>query len=697
MIKGLIIGFITLFVVMLGKEVQPTANIEKDQAIIYAVRNALQYTHLSPQIINEDFSVRLYDEYIKRIDPSRRFLTEADLSELEGFRNRLHLEFINKELTFFELSNSTIENAIANVRSFYTELLDEPFKFHSNDILELDPEKRSWAKNDEELRELWRKIFQYEVLIRVNEQIERQRDSIDTEVKTLVQLEKESRESILKRYSDMFERMDMINRNDRFEMYINTFSNLFDPHTEYYSPKNKEDFDIRMQGKLEGIGARLQNDKELTRIVEVIPGGPAWKDKRLQANDFILRVAQGGSEEFIDLTGMRIDEVVTHIRGKKGTKVRLEVRKPDGAVQLIELVRDEVIIDETKAKSVIVSDSMFGMDIGFIRLPSFYSEFKANGQNSSDDIKTEIEKLIANDVNGIILDLRFNGGGSLPDVITIAGYFIEGGPIVQVKQTNERPFPYRDRSTKALYDGPLVILVNEMSASASEILAAAMQDYNRAIIMGSSATFGKGTVQRFFDLDDMISGSGNIKPLGNVKVTTQKFYRINGESTQLNGMIPDIIMPDRYMFMDIGERQYDNALTWDKLEALTYNQNVWNINSKEAIINNSNQRIQADSTMSRVMENARRLKEYSEKTLVSLDLDTIARDSEERENLNDYFNEYLNIEIPSIMVRNIDSDLEYITMDSSRIARNDEWLKNIRKDYQLKEAVYVIKDLIELK
>jgi len=696
MIKGLIIGFITLFVVMLGKEVQPARNIEKDQAIIYAVRNALQYTHLSPQVVDENFSVRLFDEYIDRLDPSRRFLTAQDLSEMEGFRNRLHLEFINKEITFFELSNNTIENAILKVKSFYADLLDHPFNLYTDETLELDPKKRSWAKNDEEQREVWRKIFKYEVITRVYDRLEAQKDSIMSDMKTAEEIEKESRERILKRYSDMFERMDRINRNDRFEMYINTFTNLFDPHTEYYSPKNKEDFDIRMQGKLEGIGARLQNDKDLTKIVEVIPGGPAWKDKRLQANDFILRVAQEDSNEFIDLTGMRIDEVVTHIRGKKGTKVKLEVRKPDGTVQLIELVRDEVIIDETKAKSVIVSDSLYGKDIGFIRLPSFYSEFKANGQNSSDDIKTEIEKLKANKVNGIILDLRFNGGGSLPDVITIAGYFIEGGPVVQVKQTNERPFAHRDRSSKALYDGPLVILVNEMSASASEILAAAMQDYNRAIIMGSSATFGKGTVQRFFNLDDMISGSAAIKPLGNVKVTTQKFYRINGESTQLNGMIPDIIMPDRYMFMEIGERQYDNALTWDKLDPLPYNQNVWVINYKDQIINNSNKRIQSDTTMLKVMENAKRLKEYSDKTLVSLNIDVISRESEERKYLNEYFNKYLNNEIPSIIVRNIDSDLEYISIDSSRIVRNDEWLKNIRKDYQLQEAIHVIKDLNEL-
>jgi carboxyl-terminal processing protease len=699
MIKGLIIGFIGLVAFLIGNKTISFENPEKEQAIVYTVKNALDYVHFAPQLVNDEFSVRFFEEYLNNLDGTKRFLTQNEISQLEIYRTKLDDQILGKDLTFFNLSDKLTEEAINRVRSFYKTLLEKPYSFTSDETIEMDPDKRPWAKDEKELTDLWRKLFKYEILTRVHSELENQKMNTKTDSikKSINQIEKEARERVLKIYDDMFDRLKKVNREDRFENYINTFSNLFDPHTEYFSAKEKEDFDIKMQGKLEGIGARLQTDKEYTKIVEIIPGGPAWKDKELKTNDLILKVAQGNSDEYIDLTGMRIDDVVTHIRGKKGTKVKLEVKKPDGSIKILQLTRDEVIIDETKAKSVIVSGKGNNQDVGFIRLPSFYSEFKSDGNNCADDIKTEIEKLKAKNVKGIILDLRYNGGGSLPDVIKIAGYFIEKGPVVQVKQTNEKPYVHNDTDSEILYDGPLVILVNEMSASASEILAAAVQDYNRGVVIGSKATFGKGTVQRFFDLDNMISGSGNIKPLGNIKITTQKFYRINGGSTQLKGVESDIELPDSYMYMEVGEREFDNALPWDKIQPLSYSQNVWNISSKQEIINRSKLRISSDSLLLKVEENARKLKEYSDKTIVSLNLNKFSEDTKKRKDLDEYFKKYLDKELPSIMVKNLEADLADIQMDSSRIARNDEWLKSIRKDYQIKEAIDVIKDLNELK
>ncbi len=724
MIKGIIIGILGIASFLLSNNYNKFDTTEKEQAIIYTVQAMVDYVHFSPKKIDDDFSKQFYADYIKNLDGMKRFLTQEDIDKLKQYETNLDDEILHQNLEFFDLSNTLINNAIDKTENFYEELLDKPFDFSADDEVELAPEKRTWAQDDAELKEQWRKFFKYDVLVRVINKLEEQKkqakDSTETkEIKTFAELEKESREKVKERYKDVFKRFGKIERADRFEVYVNSFANLFDPHTEYFSPKDKEDFDIRMGGKLEGIGARLQTDGDFTKIINIIPGGPAWKGKELEENDLILKVAQENSDEYVDLTGMRIDKVVTYIRGKKGTKVKLEVKKPDGTIKVIEITRDEVIIEEGKAKSAIVgykindkdneiaslngnppvsTDSMTVIDnIGFIRLPSFYSDFKSrDGENCSKDIKKELSKLKDKHVKGIILDLRSNGGGSLRDVITMGGFFIKDGPIVQVKPGKEEPYVHSDNDRSVEYDGPLVILVNEMSASASEILAAAMQDYKRAVIVGSKATFGKGTVQRFFDLDNIRRISDDIKPLGNLKVTTQKFYRINGGSTQLKGVESDIVLPDRYQYMDVGERDYDHALPWDKIPSLDYSQNVFRLNHLDEIVNRSQERIEKDSAFIYINENARKIKEYSDKTLVPINIDKYNQWKETRKKEDEHFKGKLNTVIPGISVKNLEVDLLHIQMDSSRIGRNENWLKNIKKDQNVKEAILVIKDILEL-
>ncbi len=724
MIKGIIIGILGIASFLLSNNYNKFNNTEKEQAIIYTVQAMVDYVHFSPKKIDDDFSKQFYADYIKNLDGMKRFLTQEDIDKLKQYETNLDDEILHQNLEFFDLSNTLINNAIDKTESFYEELLDKPFDFSADDKIELDPEKRTWAKDDVELKEQWRKFFKYDVLVRVTNKLEEQKkqakDSTKTkEIKTFAELEKDSREKVKERYKDVFKRFGKIERADRFEVYVNSFANLFDPHTEYFSPKDKEDFDIRMGGKLEGIGARLQTDGDFTKIINIIPGGPAWKGKELEENDLILKVAQENSDEYVDLTGMRIDKVVTYIRGKKGTKVKLEVKKPDGTIKVIEITRDEVIIEEGKAKSALVgykfddkasetaslnsnppvsTDSTTVIDnIGFIRLPSFYSDFKSrNGENCSKDIKKELSKLKDKHVKGVILDLRSNGGGSLRDVITMGGFFIKEGPIVQVKPGKEDPYVHSDNDRSVEYDGPLVILVNEMSASASEILAAAMQDYKRAVIVGSKATFGKGTVQRFFDLDNIRRISDDIKPLGNLKVTTQKFYRINGGSTQLKGVESDIVLPDRYQYMDVGERDYDHALPWDKIPSLDYSQNVFRLDHLDEIVKRSQERIEKDSAFIYINENARKIKEYSDKTLVPINIDKYNQWKEKRKKEDEHFKGKLNTVIPGISVKNLEVDLPHIQMDSSRIGRNENWLKNIKKDQNVKEAILVIKDIIDL-
>ena len=699
MLKGLIVGLIAMVALFISNQYKSFNSGEQEKAIVYSVKNMLDYVHFSPKQLDDDFSARIFDEYLNNLDGLKRFLTKEDISQLEKYKYELDDQIIEERLDFFDLSYNLINAATEKVKGFYQGILDAPFDFDSDETVQLDPEKRVWAANDEELKNVWRKFLKYEVLTRIESKLEEKEKTKNDSIKNLTfeEIEKDSRKKVLKIYNDMFKRLKKIRRSDRFEVYINAFANLEDPHTEYFSPKDKEDFDIRMGGKLEGIGARLQADGDYTKVVSIIPGGPAWKGKQLEPKDLILKVAQGDSEDFVDLTGMRLDDVVRLIRGKKGTKVRLEIKKPDGSIETIEIIRDEVIIDETKAKSVLVGLKGGIDNIGFIRLPSFYSEFKSDGNNCADDIKAELEKLNKKKVKGIILDLRYNGGGSLQDVIKIAGYFIEKGPIVQVKPGKGKSLIHKDNDTDVVYNGPLVILVNEMSASASEIMAAAMQDYNRAIIMGSKATFGKGTVQRFFDLDNIIRGVDDLKPLGNLKVTTQKFYRINGGSTQLKGVESDVVLPDNYMYMDVGEREYKNALPWDKIKNLDYSQNVFVLNNKEQIINKSRERIEKDSIFMFIKENAKRLKKYSDSTRVSLNLETFKKQKKERKKLDDFYRKKLNNEISTLVVENLDVDLPHINIDSSRIARNEEWLKNLKKDEDIKEAINVVNDIIEAK
>lgn len=705
MFKVIIIGFIGMVTFFASNFYKSFDTTEKEQAIVYTVKNMVDYVHFSTKKINDNFSQEFYEEYIDNLDGLKRFLTQEEVNKLEVYKNDLDNQILEQKLDFFDLSYSLVNSGVAKTKQFYKELLQEPFEFNSEDILELDPEKRTWAQNDEELKKQWRGFFKYEVLTRVLNELEDQeknKEESKEEIKSFEEIEKESRERVEKIYSDMFKRMDKIEREDRFEVYVNAFSNLFDPHTEYFSPKDKEDFDIRMGGKLEGIGARLQTDGDYTKIASIIPGGPAWKGKELEPNDLILKVAQEGSEDYVDLVGMRLDKVVTYIRGKKDTKVKLEVKKADGTIAIIEIVRDEVIIEEGKAKSVMVGyknneENNIIDNIGFIRLPSFYSDFKSReGENCAKDIKTELEKLKNKNVKGIILDLRFNGGGSLKDVITMAGYFIEKGPIVQVKPGKEKPYVHKDTDSSVEYDGPLVILVNEMSASASEILAAAMQDYKRAVIVGSKETFGKGTVQRFFDLDNMIRGAKDVKPLGNLKVTTQKFYRINGGSTQLKGVGSDVVLPDRYMHLEVGEREYDNALPWDKIESLKYSQNAFVLENTDEIIQRSQTRMQKDSAFLYIEQNAQKIKEYSESTLISMNIEDYKKWKENRKKEDKFFKDKLNNEIPELIVNNLEVDMPHIQVDSSRIDRNETWLNTIKKDQYIKEAIFVVNDIIEL-
>ena len=675
----------------------PDNNGDKEKLILKAVLTMMQQVHFKNPPLDDNFSHRLYDTYMDRLDGMKRFLIMEDLDLLDDYQDSLDDLIRTDDLKFFEISYKLINNSIEKTRKWYPELLSQPFDFTIKDSIETDGEKRSFAKDDAELKEFWRSYLKYETLTRLSDKIKEQETA--TEVpeggkKSIAELEADARKDVLEVFDKWYEQMDKVRRSDRFEMYVNSITNVYDPHSDYFNPKEKEDFDISMSGRLEGIGARLQMDGDFTKVVAVIPGGPAWKQKELEVDDKIFKVQQETETEPVDVTGWLVDEVVTLVRGPKGTKVTLTVRKTDGSVREITILRDEVILDEGFAKSAILELEGAVGNVGYITLPKFYADFEnPNGRSCAEDVEIEVKKLMQANVKGIILDLRNNSGGSLNDVVQMTGLFIEDGPIVQVKGRDAAPYVLKDKDEKVVYTGPLVVMVNTQSASASEILAAAIQDYGRGVIVGSRSTFGKGTVQRFFDLDKTISGFDEFKPLGDVKITLQKFYRVNGGSTQLKGVTPDINLPDNQQYIDSGEKEMEYPMEWSEIAPVQYGQDIVDLHKMDQLKAKSDARVKASPQFSKVITNALRIKDIRNESVVPLQLDEfraldIAREEESKEFKKSFG------KIEDLKTQNLAIDLQSIQVDSSKVGRNEAWLETMGKDIYLEETLLIMKDLM---
>lgn len=693
-------SIIAVVVLVLGAAIYPKPDTSAKEAILMqTILSGMNQLHYRPQVVNDEFSSRVFDLYVERIDESKRWLLQSDVDQLKSHRLQLDDQALAGNFEFFDLSVDLLQKGINNTKSYYKEILSKPFDFNKDEEIELDGEKKALAKNEAELKEYWRKSLKYETLIRLNNKMEKQegaKEEDEVEKKTFEELEKEARESVLENFDDWYTQMAKRRRSDFLSVYLNAITNIFDPHSSYYEPADKANFDIGMSGTLEGIGARLQADGDYTKVSSIVVGGPAWKGKDLEENDLIMKVTQGtDTEQAEDITGFRLDDVVKLIRGKKGTKVTLSVKKVDGTLEDVVIVRDVVQLEESYAKSVILNNSEKGVDkIGYIKLPRFYADFnRRGGRSCAKDIEKELEKLTDAGVNGVVLDLRNNGGGSLRDVVRMTGLFIEEGPIVQVKDRVRKPEVLSDHDPRVQYGGPLIVLVNSFSASASEIIAAALQDYDRAIIVGTSSTFGKGTVQRFFDLDQAIRGNSEIKPLGEVKLTIQKFYRVNGGSTQLKGVEPDIVLPDRYHYFEMGERDHDYAMEWTEIPPVVYDQDVVKVDSKTKLKQASKARVASNEVFQKVLANAKRLKEQSDRSSYPLDRNSFDAYQDKIEAESKKYKDMYPV-IESLSVSNLEVDKAGIEADESKKARNDEWIKSLKKDIYVDEVLSIMSDMI---
>lgn len=668
---------------------------QRERVILDAVIRFIDQAHFSPKSINDDFSAKVYDNYLSYIDPAKRFLTQDDLAQLEKYKLQIDDLARERSLEFFDLSLKVLDQSISDTKAIYQEVIAEKVNLELEESIELDRDKRNFASSDAELKELWRKTLKYDILGKLDRAIENQEDLEEgEEKKSIAELKAKAIEDTKENFDDYFDRISDLRRSDRFEAYLNAITHLQDPHSDYFNPKEKKNFDINMGGKLEGIGARLQNDGSYTKVISIVPGGPAWRGEELEVNDVITAVAQGDDEP-VDITDMRVDDVVQLIRGKKGTIVVLSIKRATGEKIKVRIERDVVELEDAFAKSLILSEVEEGKDIGYIKLPKFYSSFEREGGTScAVDIANEIEKLKAENVSGIILDLRNNGGGSLRDVVDMSGLFIKDGPIVQVKPRDTAPYVYQDRDPETRYDGPLVVMVNSFSASASEILAAALQDYNRAVIIGSTSTFGKGTVQRFYDLDNAIRGNEDIKPLGQIKLTSQKFFRVNGGSTQLKGVVPDIVLADTYNYIESGEKDYENPMKWTQIDPVKYTQSDFVINNLEEIKEKSKIRVASNESFQMVDANAKRVKATRDMTKYPLNFATYQNLLNEREEEAKKYDDLFEEELTSFKVYNLDVDTKSIQIDDATQEKNDDWKSNVSKDFYIEEAVFIIRDLI---
>ncbi len=663
-------------------------NNDKYKLQMASVLLSLNNNQYAPPKIDDRFSEKVYGLYLEQLDYSKKFLTREDSVSLANYKIKIDDELNGAPFEFFEKSNELYEKRLQWVASFYKEYLANPFDFSTDETIQIDAEKRPFAKDEETLKEQWRKYLKYQVLVnlQIKLTIQEKGDTSSTK-KSYEVLEKEARAKVQKEHEDMFKRLQRETKDERFADFVNAVVHVFDPHSDFFPPKDKENFDIQMSGKLEGIGATLQEKDGYIKVMSIVPGSPSYKQGELKPEDFILKVGQG-EEEPVDIVDMRLDNAVQLIRGKKGTTVKLTVKKPNGDIRLIPIVRDVVVMEESYAKSVIILDEKNKQRIGFISLPSFYADFNnRNGRTCSDDVKKELLKLKEDKVDGIVLDLRNNGGGSLNDVIKMGGFFIADGPIVQVKGTESIASIAGDDDPSVVYDGPLVILINQFSASASEILAAAMQDYRRAIIIGSNASFGKGTVQRFYELP----APKGTEHLGSIKITTQKFYRINGGSTQLKGVVPDIILPDLYRYLDIGEKEMKFAMPWDKIQAAPYTE--WNKSSLpvKSIQTKSKARTDKSEAFQQIDKNALYLKHKQEHTNYPLNLKAYEAELQTNKKEEEGMKQ-ANKDITGWDFASVKADVPLLS-DTVKVSRNKEFIKTLKKDIYLYEAVQVIKDI----
>jgi len=679
------------------------ANQKKEAVVMQLVYDALSSVHFQPRAFDDSLSAEVYDAFIESLDSEKRFLHSGDLEALSQHRLLLDDQIKAGSTDFFDEAMAILANRIETARGQYAALLNEVVDVTSPGELQGDASKRNYFADDKDMTHYWASYIQFRVVSRLHDR-KQHADSakglgFDPQHADFKELEVKAREKEMEIHDSWFKNMDEMERTDWFGLYMNAFAGAFDPHSSYFPPRQQESFEIEMTGQLEGIGASLIQDGDHVRVSAIVTGSACWKQGELAKDDLLIAVAQGDKEP-VDVVGMTTGKVVQLVRGKKGTEVRLTVLKVDGSEMVIAIVRDVVEIEATFAKSARLGDDG---TTGYIRLPKFYVNFYQNrNRDCAEDIRIEIDKLKAAGMERLIFDLRGNGGGSLPAAIDVAGLFIDQGPVVQVKTSGQRIKTYKDDDAGTSWDGPLLILVDENTASASEIVAAALQDHGRALIVGSPQTFGKGTVQTIIDMD-RAAGPFFRKhgPLGAFKLTIQKYYRITGGTTQLQGVKSDIVLPHPYQYISLGERDMENPLAVDNIETLQYPQ--WESSMTDAI-DPANKRIANSSSFERIATYATWLRDRDQDSHIPLAWDDYLQSEADYQAEKQRFKNVLKssdsisvqgFDVEKVLVsdQDLNDDRDLAAEAEMKEEKNRRWHKRLSRDLYVAEAMRILQDM----
>ena len=684
---------------------------DKDMVLGSLLEQHLENIHFTHKKVNDSLSKQAYKLYLERIDYGKQFLIESDLEKFEKYEEKFDDQLKLGDLSIISLTEQVMSERIPLLSKHVQAILKKGFDFSKVEKYETDPKKREFVDSIDELKERWRKMIKYEVINQYlelkdddeglndddedkNKKVAKKKSKKKKKKKSYDELMAESKKKVGKRYKKVFKRYLEEKRSDQLDKFYNAITRVYDPHTMYLVPEEKEDFDIDMSGKLEGIGALLREEGSYIKVERIIPGSASWRGKELKAEDIILAVGQG-DKEFVDIVDMSIRDAVKLIRGKKGTIVRLKVKRPDGTTKIIPITRDKVVLEEAYVKSTVLEHKDLKQKIGYIHVPKFYRDFQdPNGRNSSTDVKREILKLKKLGVQGIILNLRNNGGGALRDATLMGGLFIDKGPIVQVKN-RERPQALVEKDTdgKTYWEKPLIVLVNRFSASASEIVAGALKDYKRAVIVGSSEqTHGKGTVQAVLGLNEYLNPftAKFIGPIGAMKITTDMFYRINGMSTQFRGIRPHITLPDEYGFLESGEQSLDYAIPYGEVAPLKYK--VWdkqkyNIKKLQA---KSVRRVAKNDAFQKIIASvnwSKQRKDQSERVIGIKELEDFRKEA--REVSEKYKVDTINESIKVVNTKKPKSELEKESFK--------EFKEQLQKDPVIEETLLIFNDMLNVK
>ena len=675
-------------------------NPEKDKLLIDLITYVLEKGHYSPKDMDDAFSRNIYKNFIDGVDPLKRYFLNSDIEEFKQYETAIDDQIKIKDVTFFKLVYTRLTERIAEIEKIYPRILEMPFDYSIDEELNVDYDKITYPKNIKALENRWRKQLKFTTISNYYDLIEENGTNLNEkptegknedyeDPKNLSEIEIEARENTKSSMSEYFDFVNDLESKDYFGIFLNTIVEEFDPHTNYFAPSDRDRFELQMSGKLEGIGARLQKKNDYIKIVEVISGGPAWRGEHVEVGDMIMKVKQESEKEAVSVVGMRLDDAVKLIKGPKGTKVILTIKRVDGSIEEEIITRDVVEIEETYAKSTLIKKD--DKNYGLIDLRQFYFDMQNyKERNAASDVKKEIIRLKKAGMEGLIIDLRGNGGGSLRTAVDMAGLFIKEGPIVQVASSGSKKEVLNDNDEEIIWNGPLVILVNELSASASEILAAAMQDYKRAIVVGSKQSYGKGTVQNLLDLNQWLRNN-EMGDMGSLKLTTQKFYRVNGGSTQLEGVKSDVVMADRYSYIDIGEKDYNNPLPYDKIEPANYE--VWNGNiDYEKTISRSVERITKSQQLKLIDENAQWIKNRRDVTTVNLNYESYKKDIESRIDETKKFDSIDNYD-NKLIYESLPFEIELMKQDSILFKKRKRWHKSLGNDIYIEEGINILQDL----